>query len=186
MNTTRQVTSRQHLVAERLRRHWTQLEVADRLGTTPGNVSRWERGITSPGPYFRRRLCEVFGRSTRELGLIWDESDEVLSPRTKTSVLAASFREDAPARSSSPLADRGNLLVLLHSLMRPDRPEALQSVLAPSGPGELNGPQQESLNQAWLARTVAQSLHLENMGAVVLVVLNGSVGSRPSSVEETL
>ena len=48
MNTTIQFPSRQRLVAERLRRHWTQLEVADQLGTTPGNVSRWERGITSP------------------------------------------------------------------------------------------------------------------------------------------
>lgn len=85
MNTTIQGVSRQRLVAERLRRHWTQLEVAERLGTTPGNVSRWERGITSPGPYFRSRLCEVFGRSARELGLIWDEHDDTLNHYTLAS-----------------------------------------------------------------------------------------------------
>ena len=68
---------RQRLVAERLRRRWTQLEVADQLGTTPGNVSRWERGLTSPGPYFRRKLCELFGRSAHELGLAWDASEEL-------------------------------------------------------------------------------------------------------------
>jgi len=129
MNTTRKVASRQRLVAERLRRHWTQLEVADRLGTTPGNVSRWERGITSPGPYFRRRLCEVFGKSAQELGLSQD------------------------------------------------------------GPRELNLLDHESVDQAGLAQAIAQFLQkqlLDNMEAVVLVVLNGSVGSRPSSVEETL
>ena len=128
MNTTRQVASRQRLVAERLRRHWTQLQLADQLGTTPGNVSRWERGITSPGPYFRSRLCEVFGRSTRELGLIGDEHDDSLNLHTLASSLAASFQRDASARSSSPFTDRGELLALLHALMRPDTAEALQGV----------------------------------------------------------
>lgn len=77
MNTTRQVASRQRLVTERLRRHWTQLQVADQLGTTPGNVSRWERGITSPGPYFRHELCELFGKGAHELGLHRDEQESV-------------------------------------------------------------------------------------------------------------
>jgi transcriptional regulator with XRE-family HTH domain len=77
MITRRQALSGERLVAERLRRHWTQLEVADRLGTTPGNVSRWERGITSPGPYFRHKLCELFGKGTRELVLICNEQESV-------------------------------------------------------------------------------------------------------------
>ena len=68
---------RQRLVAERLRRRWTQLEVADQLGTTPGNVSRWERGITSPGPYFRHKLRELFGARAHELGLAWDASEDL-------------------------------------------------------------------------------------------------------------
>ena len=54
MNTPVKVPPRERLAAERLRRHWSQLKVADHLGTTPGNVGRWERGITSPGSYFRR------------------------------------------------------------------------------------------------------------------------------------
>ena len=91
MNTTIKVAPRQRLVAERLRRRWTQQEVADRLGTTAGNVSRWERGLTSPGPYFRRKLCELFGRSAQELGLTWDGSDEALSPHTQ-----ASLQRDVP------------------------------------------------------------------------------------------
>src|SRR6266567_6790960 len=83
MNTTVKVPPRQRRSAERLRRRWSQLEVADQLGTTPGNVSRWERGITSPGPYFRSKLCELFGSSAQDLGLTWDESDEALSPHTQ-------------------------------------------------------------------------------------------------------
>jgi len=79
MNTTVNIPPRQRLSAERIRRRWSQLEVADQLGTTPGNVSRWERGITSPGPYFRSKLCELFGRSAQELGLTWDESDDSLN-----------------------------------------------------------------------------------------------------------
>jgi len=75
MYTTVKVPPRQRLSTERIRHRWSQLEVADQLGTTPGNVSRWERGLTSPGPYFRSKLCELFGRSAQELGLTWDESD---------------------------------------------------------------------------------------------------------------
>lgn len=130
MNTTLQIASRQRLIAERLRRHWTQLEVADQLGTTPGNVSRWERGITSPGPYFRSRLCELFGRSAQELGL------------------------------------------------------------SQEGPSELNLLDRDGLDQAGLAQAVAQYLQnqfMDNIGAVVLVILNNNtIGSRPSPLERSL
>ena len=129
MNTSIQITSRERLSAERLRRHWTQLEVADHLGTTPGNVSRWERGITSPGPYFRSRLCELFGRSAQELGL------------------------------------------------------------SQHGPSELNLLDQESVDQAGLAEAVAQFLQkqlLDNMGAVILVILNGNIGTQVSSLHKSL
>ncbi|HJT55059.1 MAG TPA: tetratricopeptide repeat protein [Ktedonobacteraceae bacterium] len=57
------------LTEERLRHHWTQQEVADRIGTTSTNYSRWERGVTTPGPYFRFQLCDLFAKSARELGL---------------------------------------------------------------------------------------------------------------------
>src|SRR5439155_1315632 len=52
---------------ERSRRNWSQEDVADKIGTTASNVSRWERGITFPNPYFRRMLCELFQKSTEEL-----------------------------------------------------------------------------------------------------------------------
>jgi hypothetical protein len=33
-------------------------------------VSRWERGITTPNPYFRAKLCGLFGKSMQELELV--------------------------------------------------------------------------------------------------------------------
>src|SRR5215469_3098384 len=61
--------ARVHLIEERKRRQWSQQEVANLLGTTRHNVSRWESGTTTPGPYFRARLCELFGKKPQDLGL---------------------------------------------------------------------------------------------------------------------
>src|SRR5579863_5734560 len=53
---------------ERLSRQWSQQEIADHIGATPNTVSRWELGITSPSPYFRTKLCQLFGKTSEELG----------------------------------------------------------------------------------------------------------------------
>lgn len=55
----------------RARHHkgWTQSNLAEALGTSFETVSRWERGITTPSPYFRERLCAVLGHSAQGLGL---------------------------------------------------------------------------------------------------------------------
>jgi tetratricopeptide (TPR) repeat protein/transcriptional regulator with XRE-family HTH domain len=58
-----------NLKAAREWRGWSQQELADHLKITPNSISRWERGISSPGPYFRRQLCDLFGMSLEELGL---------------------------------------------------------------------------------------------------------------------
>lgn len=60
---------RLRLTEARIERNWSQQDVADHIGTTHLNVSRWERGITKPGPYFRSRLCSLFGKSEQELDL---------------------------------------------------------------------------------------------------------------------
>src|SRR5947209_8756633 len=60
---------RWRLTEVRTLRGWSQQEVADRIGSTYVNVSRWERGITRPNPYFRRKLCALFGKSEEELDL---------------------------------------------------------------------------------------------------------------------
>lgn len=78
MKKTAQATPNYKLKKEREIRSWSQLELADHLGTTARNVSRWERGITLPGPHFRRELCELFGKKLTELGFLEVSAAEVL------------------------------------------------------------------------------------------------------------
>jgi transcriptional regulator with XRE-family HTH domain len=54
----------------RMRRGWSQSLMASKLETSSKNVSRWECGETFPSPYFRERLCQLFGLDAEALGLI--------------------------------------------------------------------------------------------------------------------
>jgi transcriptional regulator with XRE-family HTH domain len=58
----------------RLRHNWTQGYMAEQIGTTTVNVSRWERGLLLPGLYFRQRLCDLFETNMDELGLLITEA----------------------------------------------------------------------------------------------------------------
>jgi transcriptional regulator with XRE-family HTH domain len=64
------------LAEARQQRGWSQEELANLIGTTQVNVSRWERGITTPGPYFRRKVATLFGKGESELALRPAESAE--------------------------------------------------------------------------------------------------------------
>lgn len=65
-----QATPNRLLKAARKERGWTQQEVADRIGAPLAlNVSRWESGTTFPSAYYIERLCQLYGKSPRELGL---------------------------------------------------------------------------------------------------------------------
>jgi WD40 repeat protein/transcriptional regulator with XRE-family HTH domain len=57
----------------RLERNLTQEQLAEQIGTTKVNVSRWERGEIVPGLYYRQKLCELFGKSPYELGFLVEE-----------------------------------------------------------------------------------------------------------------
>lgn len=69
MKKTNQAIPNKRLTHERTRHGWSQQNLADRVGTTPANVSRWERGVTTPNPYFRQQLVTIFEKSLEELGL---------------------------------------------------------------------------------------------------------------------
>jgi transcriptional regulator with XRE-family HTH domain len=70
------------LRVQRLRKGWTQQQVADKLydlcvacgadaaGITTDMVSRWELGVRSPSMFYRRLLGELFGCSLDALGLV--------------------------------------------------------------------------------------------------------------------
>ncbi|HEY1352844.1 MAG TPA: tetratricopeptide repeat protein [Ktedonobacteraceae bacterium] len=101
MSKTRpQSQPRVHLTEARNARRWSQQEVAEKLGTTYVNVSRWERGITRPSPYFRKKLCVLFGKTERELDLAYET--DMLPPE----VPGRTVRPGAPtplAGASSPV-----------------------------------------------------------------------------------
>jgi tetratricopeptide (TPR) repeat protein len=61
---------------ERERRAWTQSQVAERIGSTQINISRWEKGTSFPGPYYRQKLSELFEKSLEELGLISESAEK--------------------------------------------------------------------------------------------------------------
>lgn len=82
------------LRAARVKRGWTQAEVAETIGTTSANVSRWEHGITFPGHFYRQKLCRLYGSGPRELGLT-HESEEREIPGAAAAVFL--FNEPLPA-----------------------------------------------------------------------------------------
>jgi transcriptional regulator with XRE-family HTH domain len=47
---------------------WSQKYVADQIGADNYYLSRWEHGTASPSPYYRRKLCLLFGMNAKELG----------------------------------------------------------------------------------------------------------------------
>jgi transcriptional regulator with XRE-family HTH domain len=82
------------LQEERLARGWTQQEIANRIGTTVVNVSRWERGVTAPNPYFRQKLCVLFEKNAEELGLLVIKQ----VPRSEPPLAVADISPDPPAK----------------------------------------------------------------------------------------
>ena len=68
---------------------WSQEELAAQLGTTFETVSRWERGIMLPSPYFRTRLCAVFGMTAEALGLLFESETALHSSLSSTQVVVA-------------------------------------------------------------------------------------------------
>src|SRR5258708_27194474 len=83
---------------ERLRRArhqqgWTQAELAEKIGTTFETVSRWERGIKAPSAYYRRKLCDVFGKNAEELGLLAESGAFPVSSSTPCVFLSSAYAD---------------------------------------------------------------------------------------------
>ena len=64
---------------ERELRGWSQQSVAEAVGTDFKRVSAWERGENTPGPYYRAKLCALFGKNAEELGFLDEEASGVAS-----------------------------------------------------------------------------------------------------------
>src|SRR5947209_20084099 len=71
-------SSWQHnLKRERQWRGWSQEDVAARIGSDAKTVSRWERGLTFPSPYFQQRLVDLFGKDAQALGFIAQQGENL-------------------------------------------------------------------------------------------------------------
>jgi predicted ATPase/DNA-binding XRE family transcriptional regulator len=56
---------------ERERHNWTYKDVAHQINLPDARtVGRWERGVSFPSAYYRRKLCAIFEMSAEELDLI--------------------------------------------------------------------------------------------------------------------
>ncbi|EFH86765.1 tetratricopeptide repeat protein [Ktedonobacter racemifer] len=89
------------LTEARIARSLSQQDVAEQIGTTHVNVSRWERGITRPNPYFRRKLCQLFGLTTQELDLVPSASSEPPAATTSNIDEVESPAEESPTPAAT-------------------------------------------------------------------------------------
>jgi len=105
----------------RLDRGWSQQELADLIGTTFVNISRWENGTNFPSPYFRQQLCKVFGKTPAELGL--------LPPSHGSRIW------NVPIVRNAFFTGREQLLMLLHKRLSKARRAALTQAQALYGLG---------------------------------------------------
>jgi peptide/nickel transport system substrate-binding protein len=106
---------------ERLRRArslkgWSQADLAEQVGTSFEIVSRWERGVTVPSPYYRERLCAILGQSAEELGLLRSRPDAFTSLPSPLVLLASSHRDaEKPIVSHLKIALQEQGITLLSS-----------------------------------------------------------------------
>ena len=90
-----QATPNLLLRAARKERGWTQQQVADRIGAPLSlNISRWENGTAFPSAYYLEKLCHLFGKNVRELGLSQLEGET----RDETTCSSPIYRGSEPAQ----------------------------------------------------------------------------------------
>lgn len=152
-----------HLKHERELRGWTQSYVAERVGTTQINVSRWEKGITAPSPYYRQQLSQLFGKSIQELGLLSESSEE----HTGGASIVADVSLSSGPSSSLPLwyvpyrrnpffTGREEILAHLHTALKKSKTASLTQAQAINGLGGI-GKTQIAIEYAYRYRDEYQA-----------------------------
>jgi peptide/nickel transport system substrate-binding protein len=119
-------SSEEFVPNERLRharslKGWSQADLAEQVGTSFEVVSRWERGVTVPSPYYRERLCKVLGQSAEDLGLLRGRPDALTSLPSPLVFLTSSHVDaDKPIVShlKTALQERGIALLSSRQISR--------------------------------------------------------------------
>ena len=79
------------LRAARKEQGWTQQQVADRIWAPLSLIiCRWENGTALPSAFYIERLCQLFGKSIRELGLSQLEKETLAEQATQFDQVTAS------------------------------------------------------------------------------------------------
>ena len=130
--TSRATASR--LKQERERHSWTQSQVAERIGTTQINISRWENGITTPGLYYRQKLAELFGRTLEELGFLLEVED---SSNVSSLTLSQAHQTiwNIPYRRNPFFTGREEILTYLYNILINSKAAVLTQAQAITGLG---------------------------------------------------
>ncbi len=118
-NTEKRLPHNLLLHKARQERGWSQENLAELIGSTSVNVSRWENGSTFPSPYYRQRLSEVFGKTPAQLGLL------------RPLPLPSDFKVvNIPIVRNPFFTGRGQIMDLLHERLSTERVAALTQAQA--------------------------------------------------------
>src|SRR2546423_1011577 len=109
---------------ERELRGWSQAELADKIGTTAREISRWETGENPPGPFNRTQLHAAFEQNPVKLG-----ADQIIRRYP--------LYENIPIDRSPYFTSREGVLQKLRELLVADKATALkQAVKGLGGTGK--------------------------------------------------
>jgi transcriptional regulator with XRE-family HTH domain len=133
---------------ERMLRGWSQQHVADAIEAPDASyVSRWERGVVSPGPYYQERLCRLFDRNAAELGFL----DLPVEDDGTTAEPAPAIAPPTAAGAVHPRVRPRTLalagLLLLAGAAVPLAAGALRGGQAPGAPGSM--PARNGCDSGW-------------------------------------
>jgi WD40 repeat protein/transcriptional regulator with XRE-family HTH domain len=164
MKTSAQAIPNIKLRQERLLRGWSQRDVAEQIAALDPTgdqaqaiaeyyVSRWERGIMVPRPYYCRKLCELFGKNAAELGLLQVQEESNVSNEG-----AASLPSDAPGSvEASPQAKQSESVSYRPQIDWGEAPNK----------GQFYGRDEElSVLKHWIDRDNARLIAILGMGGV--------------------
>lgn len=139
MKKSSQAFSNHKLITARFQRHLSQQEVADLIGTTRVNVSRWECGVTCPSPYFRQQLCTFFEKNAEELGIIPKDAAEgskTLIPSRQEGVSSGNHvLHHISIKRNLFFTGREDTLTSIHAALHSKQPTALTQTYIINGSG---------------------------------------------------
>lgn len=72
------------LKKERQSRNWSLSRMAEILDTSVRTVSRWENGQATPSPVYRERLCLLFEKNARDLGILPETVNKATQDETSS------------------------------------------------------------------------------------------------------